>query len=99
MNWSLQRRPFARRFNAVKMDCMDHLSNALGSDTLEVHLVVEEIPEEDKAKFLSTPKEKYDYMVKQNPELKRLKDDLDLDFSLLVNELFRFNNLFTTYTK
>ncbi len=39
-----------------------------------------EVSEQEKSKKLYTSKEKYDYMVEQNPALKDLKERLGLDF-------------------
>lgn len=38
------------------------------------------VSEQEKSKKLYTSKEKYDYMVEQNPALKALKERLGLDF-------------------
>ena len=50
-----------------------HLRNSL-------ILLQKEVSEQEKTKKLYTSKEKYDYMVEQNPALKDLKERLGLDF-------------------
>lgn len=68
-------------FAAEKIYIFDKLAKTLGTSNFEVVVDVEELPDSEKAKFLSTPKEKYEHMVKLNPELKNLMDDLGLDFN------------------
>ncbi len=43
-------------------------------------LLQKDVSEQEKSKKLYTSKEKYDYMVEQNPALKDLKERLGLDF-------------------
>ena len=68
-------------FNAEKIYIVDRLAKAFGTTKFEILTEVDELPDDEKGKFLSTPKEKYDHMVKLNPNLKKLMDDLDLDFN------------------
>lgn len=68
-------------FNTEKMTIVDAMSEAFGTSNFEIIVDVEEVEEKDKVKFLSTPKEKYEHMVKVNPELKNLMDELGLDFN------------------
>lgn len=68
-------------FIAEKMQIMDAMSEVFGTSNFEILVEVQEVEEKDKAKFLSTPREKYEHMVKINPELKKLMDDLGLDFN------------------
>lgn len=68
-------------FNSEKMLLVDQLSNEFGTTHFKIEVIIEEAGEEEKTKFLATPKEKYDHMVKLNPELKNLMDELGLDFN------------------
>jgi hypothetical protein len=68
-------------FNAEKMYLVDQVSTEFGTTHFEIEVIIEEAGEEEKNKFLATPKEKYDHMVKLNPELKNLMDELGLDFN------------------
>ena len=68
-------------FNSEKMFLVDQLSNEFGTTHFKIEVIIEEAGEEEKTKFLATPKEKYDHMVKLNPELKNLMDELGLDFN------------------
>lgn len=68
-------------FAAEKIYIVELLSKALGTSSFDVLTEVEEIDDGSRVKFLSTPKEKYEHMVKLNPELKNLMDDLGLDFN------------------
>lgn len=42
--------------------------------------IEKEVSEQEQSKNLYTSKEKFEYMVQQNPELRKLKDRLGLDF-------------------
>lgn len=68
-------------FGAEKIYIVERLSRSLGTSNFEILTEVEELPDSEKAKFLSTPKEKYEHMVQLNPDLKKLMDDLGLDFN------------------
>ena len=68
-------------FNSEKMQIVDAMSAVFGTTNFEIIVEVEEVEEKDKVKFLATPKEKYEHMVKINPELKNLMDELGLDFN------------------
>lgn len=67
-------------FKAEQIYLVDKFSKVFGTTQFEIHLEVEELPEDEQAKFLTTPKEKYDYMVKVNPKLRDFMDELGLDF-------------------
>lgn len=67
-------------FKAEQIYLVDKFAKVFGTTQFEIHLEVEELPEEEQTKFLTTPKEKYEYMVKVNPKLRDLMDELGLDF-------------------
>ena len=58
-------------------ELVGHLRKALLNDALKIEKLVEEIKEGRK---LYTSKDKYDYLVEQNPSIKELKERLGLDF-------------------
>ncbi len=58
-------------------DLVGHLRGELQNDLIKIDKVVEEIKEGRK---LYTSKDKYDYLVEQNPSIKELKERLGLDF-------------------
>jgi len=62
------------RFEA---DLVGFLRNSLKNDQININKKVEEIKEGRK---LYTSKDKYEYLVEQNPAVKDLKDKLGLDF-------------------
>lgn len=68
-------------FSTEKMALVDKIAEAFNTNKFEITVIVQETAEDDKLKFLSTPKEKYDHMVQINPELKNLMDELGLDFN------------------
>jgi DNA polymerase-3 subunit gamma/tau len=61
----------------LETDITQHLRSALKNDHILLKKEVEEVQETDK---LYTSSDIYEYMVKQNPKLKDLKDRLGLDF-------------------
>ncbi|MGB0429887.1 MAG: hypothetical protein ACPGLV_05400 [Bacteroidia bacterium] len=68
-------------FNAEKMHLVDKIGDKFGTTLFEINVEIVEVSEDEKTKFLATPKEKYDHMVKINPELKNLMEELGLDFN------------------
>lgn len=67
-------------FNSEKTRIVDYLIATLGSSRFEIGLEVEAIPDEEKRKYITSPIEKYEHMLKQNPDLKDFMNELDLDF-------------------
>ncbi len=68
-------------FVAEKMNLIDAIAKEFGTTHVEIAVEIEELSDDAKTKFLATPKEKYEHMVKINPELKNLMDELGLDFN------------------
>ncbi|MBC6400636.1 MAG: hypothetical protein GDA37_06415 [Ekhidna sp.] len=62
----------------IETDLVQFLRSTLSND--HVVLKREVIKDEDESKKLYTSKEIFEYMIKQNPNLKDLKDRLGLDF-------------------
>ena len=61
----------------IEVELVNFLRETLSNDQLIVHKEVKEDPKKDK---LYTSKDKYDFMVKEQPLLQKLKDKLGLDF-------------------
>ena len=61
----------------IEVELVNFLRKTLSNDQLIVHKEVKEDPKKDK---LYTSKDKYDFMVKEQPLLQKLKDKLGLDF-------------------
>ena len=61
----------------IEVELVNFLRENLSNDQLIVHKEVKEDPKKDK---LYTSKDKYDFMVKEQPLLQKLKDRLGLDF-------------------
>ncbi len=61
----------------LEQGIVQHFRTTLKNTSIQLK---KEVSEQEKAKKLYTSKEKYDYMVEQNPALKDLKDRLGLDF-------------------
>ena len=61
----------------IEVELVNFLRESLSNDQLIVHKEVKEDPKKDK---LYTSKDKYDFMVKEQPLLQKLKDKLGLDF-------------------
>ena len=61
----------------IEVELVNFLRETLSNDQLIVHKEVKEGPKKDK---LYTSKDKYDFMVKEQPLLQKLKDKLGLDF-------------------
>ena len=64
-------------FDRIEVDLVNFLREALSNDQLIVNKEIKEDPKKDK---LYTSKDKYDFMVKEQPLLQKLKDKLGLDF-------------------
>ncbi|MCB0736870.1 MAG: hypothetical protein KDC92_05100 [Bacteroidetes bacterium] len=67
-------------FKAEQLYLAEKFGRLFGTTQFSIMVDVKELPEDERGKFLTTPKEKYDHMVKVNPHLKDLMDELDLDF-------------------
>ena len=61
----------------IEVDLVNFLREALSNDKL---VVQKEIREDSKKEKIFTSKDKYDYMLKEQPLLQKLKDKLGLDF-------------------
>lgn len=68
-------------FNLEKAQLVDRISETFATNNFEIRVGVETPDDEEKNKFLATPKEKFDHMAQINPELKNLMDELGLDFN------------------
>lgn len=60
-----------------ELELVQYLRSELQNDHIQLTKLVEE---KEEGRKLYTSKDKYDYMVEQNPALKTLKDKLGLDF-------------------
>lgn len=60
-----------------EVELVQYLRAELKNDHITIH---REIAKEEESKKLYTSSDIFDYMVKQNPDLKDLKDRLGLDF-------------------
>lgn len=69
-------------FKAEQIYVTERFARAFKTTQFEIHVEVEELPEDERSQFLSTPKEKYDYMVKKNPHLKDFMEALGLDLDM-----------------
>lgn len=67
-------------FNAERVYINEFLSDGLGTSKFEISVEVSEIPVEDKARFISNPKDKYEHMLAINPKLSDFMKKLGLDF-------------------
>ena len=61
----------------IEVELVNFLREALSNDQLVVQKEIREDPKKDK---IFTSKDKYDFMVKEQPLLQKLKDKLGLDF-------------------
>ena len=61
----------------IEVELVNFLREALSNDQLVLQKEIREDPKKDK---IFTSKDKYDFMVKEQPLLKKLKDKLGLDF-------------------
>jgi DNA polymerase-3 subunit gamma/tau len=61
----------------IEIELVNFLREALSNDQLTLQKEVKEDPKKDK---LYTSKDKYEFMVKEQPLLQKLKDKLGLDF-------------------
>lgn len=61
----------------LEQNIVQHFRKSLKNTLI---LLKRDVSEQEKSRKLYTSKEKYDYMVEQNPALKDLKDRLGLDF-------------------
>ncbi|XOV93761.1 MAG: hypothetical protein ACFHWX_03425 [Bacteroidota bacterium] len=61
----------------LEQGIVQHFRKVLRNSSIQLQ---KDVTEQEKSKKLYTSKEKYDYMVEQNPALKDLKDRLGLDF-------------------
>ncbi|SHH51339.1 DNA polymerase-3 subunit gamma/tau [Chryseolinea serpens] len=62
--------------NNVKAELITHLRDTLQNYSI---LVVGEMREMEEKKMMYTPRDKFDYLVEKNPNLKELKERLGLD--------------------
>jgi len=62
--------------NDFKDELMEYLRNELKNDHLSIKTEVIQLSDK---KMLYTTKEKLDFLIEKNPELKNLKDKLGLD--------------------
>ena len=60
-------------------DLISYLRTRLNNSSIQVN---GKLDQAEKAKKLYTSKDKYEYMIRQNPALKELKDRLGLDFDV-----------------
>ena len=61
----------------IEIELVNYLREALSNDQLVLQKEIREDPKKDK---IFTSKDKYDFMVKEQPLLQKLKDKLGLDF-------------------
>ncbi len=61
----------------IEQDMVQHFRKELNNTLIQLE---KEILEQETTKKLYTSKEKFEYMVQQNPALKDLKEKLGLDF-------------------
>lgn len=66
--------------NNEKPDLMEYLSEKLGTSKLSIEAELLDLDEDEKPKFFTTPKEKYEQMLAKNSYLKDFMDELGLDF-------------------
>lgn len=68
-------------FNLEKGAFVEKIIQKFSTNKFEIIVQVADNSTDEKQKFLSTPKEKYDHMQHLNPQLKNLMDELGLDFN------------------
>jgi len=66
----------------VRLDIVDHLKKVLRNDNITLKINVNEELATKKEREPFTTKEKYEAMVKKNPMLKKLKDQLNLELDI-----------------
>ncbi|MBI3142299.1 MAG: hypothetical protein HYZ16_05690 [Bacteroidetes bacterium] len=72
--------PLLEALSMEKVQLLERIQEQLGGAEVKLVLRLERVDEEDKPKVPTTPREKYEFMVAINPELKTLMDELGLDF-------------------
>jgi hypothetical protein len=72
--------PLLEALTMEKVQLLERIQEQLGGAEVRLVLRLERVDEEDKPKVPTTPREKYEFMVAINPELKTLMDELGLDF-------------------
>ncbi len=64
----------------IKTRIVSFLREKTGISQLEVNFKIQENKSGDSGEYLYTDRDKYNYLIKKNPNLEKLKNDFDLDY-------------------
>jgi len=64
----------------IKTRIVSFLREKTGINQLEINFKIRENKSENSGEYLYTDRDKYNYLVKKNPNLEKLKNDFDLDY-------------------